>query len=178
MSARVIVLEVTVLEAAHLSTMVRQFIGLLDATAADGAEADPAVARLVPDAYRDDPEASAEFRRLTGDDLLTRRRSDAELVLATLSPAGSGATGTPLDPTGLDPRSIDDDTAHAPMVVTLDLEETAAWLRSLTAVRLVLASRLGIETETDHDIDDPRFGVYEWLGYRLEGLIEAADRVG
>lgn len=178
MTARVVVLDVTVLEAAHLSGMVRQFVDLLDATTADGVEADPAVARLVPDAYRDDPEASAEFRRLTGGDLLARRRTDAEVLLATLSPAGSGMPGVPLDPTTLDPQTLDEETAHAPMVVTLDLDETAAWMRSLTALRLVLASRLGIETEADHDVDDPRFGVYEWLGYRLEGLIDAADRVG
>ena len=178
MTARVVVLDVTVLEAAHLSAMVRQFIDLLEATTADEIEIDPAVARLVPDAYRGDPEASAEFRRLTGGDLLARRKTDAEVVLATLSPSGPTVAGAYLDPTELDPPSLDERTANAPMVVTLDQAETAAWMRTLTALRLVLASRLGIETDADHDIDDPRFGVYEWLGYRLEGLIDAADRVG
>ena len=43
-------------------------------------------------------------------------------------------------------------------------------MRTLTAIRLVIASRLGIEDEDDRDEDDPRFGVYDWLGYRLEGL--------
>ena len=50
-----------------------------------------------------------------------------------------------------------------------------AWLRTLAAIRLVLASRLGIEVAEDHDPDDPRFGIYDWLGYRLDGLVAAVD---
>ncbi len=38
-----------------------------------------------------------------------------------------------------------------------------------------IAERLGIESDDDHDPDDARFGVYDWLGYRLELVIEAAD---
>jgi hypothetical protein len=41
-------------------------------------------------------------------------------------------------------------------------------------VRLVMATRLGITTEEEQD-DDPRFGVYNWLGFRLEGLLQAID---
>ena len=44
----------------------------------------------------------------------------------------------------------------------------------LAAIRLVLATRLGIRSEEDHDEDDPRFGIYDWLGYRLDGLVQAA----
>ncbi len=40
--------------------------------------------------------------------------------------------------------------------------------------RLVLATRLGIRSDDDHDPADPRFGVYDWLGYRLDGLVQAA----
>jgi len=43
------------------------------------------------------------------------------------------------------------------------------------AIRLVLASRLGIVDADDHDEDDPRFGIYDWLGYRLHGLVTAID---
>lgn len=166
MTARVVVLEVSLLEAAHLAGMVRQFVDLLEATdTAEATPGDPAVARLVPDAYTDDAEASAEFRRLTSSDLLGRRRQDAEIVLATLSD-----DGVPDDPALLD-------EAHAArtLIITLDDDETSAWMRTLTSLRLVLASRLDIESEDDHDDDDPRFGVYEWLGVRLEGLIHAAD---
>ena len=57
----------------------------------------------------------------------------------------------------------------------LSAPEAAAWLRTLAALRLVLASRLGIRTEDDHDPEDPRFGVYDWLGYRLELLVRARE---
>ena len=38
---------------------------------------DPALARLFPDAYPDDPDATAEFRRYTQPDLTTERRRRA-----------------------------------------------------------------------------------------------------
>jgi kynurenine formamidase len=53
--------------------------------------------------------------------------------------------------------------------------ENLRGIESLAAVRLVLASRLGIERPEDHDAEDPRFGIYDWLGYRLDGLIRAVD---
>ncbi|MFG6502352.1 DUF2017 family protein [Microbacterium sp. P05] len=166
MTERLVVLHVTLIEAAHLTALVQQFIELLENSSSDDAPADPAVARLVPDAYRDDPEAAAEFRRLTSADLLGRRRTDAGLVLATLT----------VDGAELDPAELEESTAANTTIVTLDDGETAAWMRTLTALRLVLASRLGIESEEDTDADDPRFGIYDWLGYRLEGLIDAAER--
>ena len=49
-----------------------------------------------------------------------------------------------------------------------------AWLRTLTAVRLVIATRLGITSEEEQD-DDARFGVYNWLGFRLDGLLQAIE---
>ena len=54
-------------------------------------------------------------------------------------------------------------------------------MRTLAAVRLVVASRLGIETEDDDaearadDDEDGRFGVYDWLGFRLDGIVQALD---
>jgi len=48
-----------------------------------------------------------------------------------------------------------------------------AWLRTLAAVRLVLATRLGIGDADEHLDGDPRFGIYDWLGYRLDGLVRA-----
>jgi hypothetical protein len=166
MTDRIVVLEISAIEAVHLSGMVRQFLELLDETSVEGAAPpDPAVARLLPDAYSDDADASAEFRRLTGSDLLDRRRHDAGVVLATLS------TGGP----ELDIATADEDDLTRAFVLTLDDEESGAWMRVLAAIRLVLASRLGIATEDDHDEDDPRFGIYEWLGFRLDGLVQAVD---
>jgi hypothetical protein len=165
-TVRVVVLEISLLEAVHLGAMVRQFIDLLDATQVDSsAPSDPAIARLVPDAYVDDADASEEFRRLTGSDLLDRRRRDADTVLASLAPEG----------VELELTDVDDAELVRSFVVTLDGDEAGAWMRVLAAVRLVLASRLGIESEEDSDASDPRFDVYEWLGMRLEGLIQAVD---
>ena len=156
--SRTVVMEITHMEAAHLAGLVRQFRDLLDGFGQDAAApADPAVARLVPDAYPGDEAAGRQFRDLTENELLARRDRDAQVVLSTLG-----------DPAADDART---DT----FVVDLSAAQCEAWLRTLAALRLVLASRLGISSETDHDDDDPRFGIYEWLGYRLELLVQAAD---
>lgn len=154
-------MELSLLEAAHLTELIEQFAELVD----DGAHDDPAIARLVPDAYRDDPDAAAEFRRLTQDDLLDRRRDEAAVVLATLQREGAA----------LHPADLDRVDAESALVVELDAAAVDAWLRTLAAVRLVLSARLGIVDADDHDSRDPRFGVYDWLGYRLEGLLQAID---
>jgi hypothetical protein len=158
---RVIVLELTRLEAAHLAGLVTQFAELVeDSSTASG---DPAIARLVPDAYADDLAAARDFRELTEGDLLSRRRADAELVLGSLRDAAQ-IPDDPGSPVLLEETEI-----------RLDPAAVQAWLRTLAAIRLVLASRLGIEGPEDHDDDDPRFGIYDWLGYRLHGLVTAVD---
>ncbi|MBF4560751.1 DUF2017 family protein [Microbacterium sp. VKM Ac-2870] len=154
-----VVMELSAWEAAHLTDLVEQFTELLDET--NTVADDPAVARLVPDAYADDVEAAGEFRRLTEADLLSRRRADADVVLASLQ--RDGVT--------LRPADIDRVDAEEALVIELDDEPVAAWLRTLTALRLVVATRLGVTADDDQD-DDPRFGVYNWLGYRLEGLLQ------
>ncbi len=68
-----------------------------------------------------------------------------------------------------------DDVLMELVDLRLEPEELRAWLRCLAAIRLVLATRLDIRSEDDHDVDDPRFGIYEWLGYRLDGLVQAAS---
>ncbi|MFE5408725.1 DUF2017 family protein [Microbacterium sp. NPDC056569] len=162
MTARIVVLEVARLEAAHLAGLVGQFAELLRESAPDAG--DPAIARLVPAAYADDEAAAREFRALTQADLLDRRASDAALVLASLQDAAQ----IPDDP--------DDPALLEQVDIRLDAETAQAWLRTLAAVRLVLATRLGVDEEDDHEHDDPRFGVYDWIGYRLDGLVTALDR--
>src|SRR5690606_37695440 len=120
----------------------------------------PAVARLVPDAYPDDAHAGREFRHATEHELLDRRRDDANRVLSDLK--ASGASGAD----GADDAVVD---------VALSPDDARAWMRSLAALRLIIASRLGVADEDDHDPDDPRFGVYDWLGYRLDGLVHAVS---
>lgn len=156
-----VILNLTRIEVAHLAELVGQFVDLVD-----GAPSmqDPAVERLTPDVYPEDPEASREFRSVTRADLLRRRTSDAQVVLSDL----------PSEARAQEP----DQDAFAPVDIALDAEHVEAWLRTLAALRLVVANRLGIVTEEDdHDAEDPRFGVYDWLGFRLESLIQAADEV-
>ena len=162
MSDRTVVMEITRLEAAHLAGLVGQFADLLRDSGPDAG--DPAIARLVPPAYSDDDEAAREFRALTQSDLLDRRGADAAVVLASLQGAGE----IPDDPE--DPALLEE------VEVRLDRPSAHAWLRTLAAVRLVLATRLGVAEDDDHEFDDPRFGIYDWIGYRLDGLVNALDR--
>lgn len=155
MSEKMLMLTMTRIEVEHLEDLVRQFADLVNGTPSD----DPAVERLAPDVYPDDPDASSEFRSLTRGDLLHRRARDASMVRRALEKV-------------TDSSETDE---FAPVDLPLDEEATEAWLRTLTALRLVIASRLGISAETQHDPEDPRFAVFDWLGYRLDGLVAAAD---
>ncbi len=157
-------LEMSMLEAATLTDLVQQFTDLVT-DAEDDRLADPAIARLVPDAYRDDPGAADEFRHLTQDDLLDRRRDEAAIVLATLQRDG----------TALRAADLDRADAQTDLVVELDEAAVTAWLRTLNSLRLVIATRLGVVDDSDHDSHDPRFGVYDWLGQRLYGLVRALE---
>lgn len=158
-----LILTLSRLEARHLADLVAQFVMLL--TESDAT--DPAVQRLTPSAYPDDRHADAEFRHATGGDLLSRRQADAELMLSALAPAF--AEGEESSTATIEEMSKD--------LLTVPLAGDAgwAWLRTLTAVRLVIASRLGIDTDDDHDPDDERFAVYDWLGYRLDGIVQTLN---
>ncbi len=63
MTRRLVVIELARIEAAHLSGLVGQFSELLSTPPVESA-ADPAVRRLVPDAYADADDAR-EFRDVT-----------------------------------------------------------------------------------------------------------------
>jgi hypothetical protein len=115
---------------------------------------DPAVARLLPDPYPDDPLASGDFRRRRTDDALARKRDAARRVLATVPAPGE--------------------------VLVLDEQAAQDWLTTLNDLRLVIGTRLGI---TDDDSaeeldgvepDDPRrpfVTVYAYLTELLDGLV-------
>lgn len=118
---------------------------------------DPAIVRLFPDAYADDPIASSEFRRLTHSKQRSDRQQQAEVVLSALADCEGGS--------------------HPVQVRLLEVDD---WLKTLTAVRLSLAARLGIETAEDAaELDalpeeDPRsfvYRVYEWIAYLSENLL-------
>lgn len=117
---------------------------------------DPALARLLPDAYRDDPDAAGEFRRYTEQSLRSAKQETAQAVLETL-PADGGP-------------------------VKLVADQAQAWLRALNDVRLVLGVRLGVteefEDQWELDPDDPlsaAFEIYAWLGAVQESLVQALE---
>jgi hypothetical protein len=126
---------------------------------------DPVLQRLLPDAYRDDPEDSAEFRRFTESALTSAKVANAETVLATLAAGGMDLT----------------DESETPVEIELSPAEVQAWLRSLTDIRLSLAVRLGIENEEDIMLlekspDQALVAMgelYDWLGYVQETLVQA-----
>jgi hypothetical protein len=116
---------------------------------------DPVLARLLPDAYSDDPEASGEFRRYTEHGLRSGKAAAARTVLDTL-PAGGGR-------------------------VRLSEPEAQAWLRALNDVRLALGVRLEVTDDFDDQVSkmepgDPRapyIGLYQWLAFLQETLVRA-----
>jgi Domain of unknown function (DUF2017) len=129
-----------------------KMIGVTDNTALPD---DPVLARLLPDAYRDDPEASGEFRRYTEQGLRSGKIAAARTVLATLPPKGGR--------------------------VRLSEPEAQAWLRALNDVRLALGVHLEVTDDFDERADeigpdDPRSAyveVYHWLAFLQESLVRA-----
>lgn len=161
-----------------LANLVRQLIELLSdgeasSSNADPLEAlvgldgprdtpdDPALLRLLPDAHREDPEAAAEFRRLTERSLRDGKLRDATVVLSSLSDV--------------------DEIAAEDLEFEISRDEVRSWLRTLTDLRLTLAERLGV-TANDEDYwasldpDDeklPVYEIYQWLSFLLESLLDA-----
>ncbi|MFA1540045.1 DUF2017 domain-containing protein [Actinomadura monticuli] len=153
-------------EAALLRALMEQLLALIgDAPGGDDELAamgiaenattpdDPVLARLFPDAYRDDGEAAGEFRRYTEMGLRDGKREAAGMVLGALHDGGAD--------------------------IVLDEKQTQGWLRALNDVRLALGTRLDItedwyeEAET-MDARDPRaplFATYDWLTMLQESLV-------
>lgn len=140
-------------EADALATMAGQIAALV--TDRSDFENDPAVLRLLPDAYPNDEEASAEFRRFTVDDLAARKVANANALARSLDGAVHARSAT---------------------TVTLDRQAAQAWLRALTDMRLTIAARLGIDDEESATAGDPLLlDVYDWLGFVQESLVAAVS---
>ncbi|MBK7722876.1 MAG: DUF2017 domain-containing protein [Austwickia sp.] len=148
---------------------------------------DPAVARLIPDPNPTDPQASAEFRRLTGTGLRERKAATISAAVTALSRAAStadtleGESGTSGGRRRRPPRST---------LVSLSQEEATSVLVALTDVRLVLGVRLGLTTDSDPeealhrlerslDTHDPAVAMafaYDFLTWLQESLTRALMR--
>ncbi|MFE0463268.1 DUF2017 domain-containing protein [Kitasatospora sp. NPDC058965] len=130
------------------------------------APADPALARLFPDAYGEPGQPvdaqtksfAGEFRRYTELDLRARKREDALAVVRALDTLGED--GGVLRPSAA---------------------ECPRWLGALNDLRLTLGSRLDVTEEDDqglYDLPDtderkPLVMAYLWLGAMQESLLEA-----
>jgi hypothetical protein len=177
----VVTADVSQVEAAVLGSAVAQLLQLLgeqDAVDDDPLAAmvglpsgdvhrpeDPALARLLPDAYRpdasDDPEfdadeAATEFRRYTQSDLRAGKRAHAVTVLESLAALeGAGR-------------------------LRLDRLQSDAWLGTLNDVRLVVGTRLDVTEQTYQQPppdDDAAHALqlYSWLGWLQESLLDCLD---
>lgn len=146
-----------------LAGFAAQLIELLEGRDGTDAEAgeDPALARLLPNAYPDDEDAAAEFRRFTAGDIAQRKVLNARTVIASLADSRSGASA-----------------------VRLDASSAQAWLRTLTDIRLTVdirlsdAARLGVaecEPGPQGDGLDVLREIYGWLGFVQQSLVEALD---
>jgi hypothetical protein len=114
---------------------------------------DPALARLFPDAYEEQSDAS-DFRRFTENDLRARKRDDALAVVRCLDRGAGKLQVTP--------------------------EESRQWLGTLNDLRLTIGAYLGVTEDDDdglyHLPDDderkPMVVAYLWLGALQESLVE------
>ena len=116
---------------------------------------DAVLARLLPDGYRDDPDAAGEFRKYTEPGLRGAKQQAALQMLDTLPDQGGR--------------------------IQLTSEQAQAWLKALNDVRLALGVRLDVTEDfeqqwTKLDREDPQWAAYEvyaWLGAVQESLVQA-----
>ena len=123
-----------------------------------GLQEDDEVRRsILPSAYRDDDSADAQFHA----------DHDAEDVAARWEDAQTLRT--------------DMEVLHRTGRISMDPEMTQRWLRTVNALRGMMAARLGIIDQTTADqvaqaaqdeLEAEEESVYEWLGFIVEVLVE------
>ena len=119
----------------------------------DADPSDTAYARLNPAAYPGDPSADNEFQRLMATEASEARRADRS--------------------------AFETSAATAPAGTTLSFAEAEAWLRVLDEARLVLAVRLGIDTEAyepQRELENAgeMRAFYDYLTWLQSELVEIA----
>jgi len=115
-----------------------------------GISDDPAVARLLPDAY-DDPDDARDFRRFTENDLRQSKMQHAMTVLEEIERSGEKVSVTSTD----------------------------SWLGLLNDARIAIGTRIQISEDNHGELaelpdDDPRSGLfhfYDWLTFLQESLV-------
>lgn len=120
---------------------------------------DPALRRLLPDAYADDT-LSGEFRRLMDGELRRQKAEALDELRDAVDGAGEGSVKLRLAP-----------------------QQAESWLQALTDIRLVLGTRLDVTEDLEDrwaklGPDDPMaplLAAYEWLGWLQESVVLALD---
>ncbi|HVV77803.1 MAG TPA: DUF2017 domain-containing protein [Mycobacteriales bacterium] len=121
---------------------------------------DPVLARLLPDAYRDDADAAGEFRRLMDGELRAQKCAVLRRVLDDL------ATGR---------------RKGGELRLELDSEAASEWLYAINDVRLTLGTTLGVTEEILDEVaelepDSPRFlqlGIYDWMTWLQDAMVRS-----
>jgi hypothetical protein len=140
-------------EAELFRSVVAQMDQVLEAP-----EGNPHTLRLFPPAYRDDPDAQADYARLMTGDLLDGKRGAVRSVAAAMD-RGAVKKGT--------------------WRVRLSADEVQDWLAVLNDARLTLGTRLDVTEETyDREIDPDEpdaisHEIFRYLGYLEEWLVDA-----
>lgn len=119
-----------------------------------GISDDPAVARLLPDAY-DDPDDARDFRRFTENDLRQSKMQHAMTVVEEIERSGE----------------------------KVGVTSTDSWLGLLNDARIAIGTRIQISEDNHEELaglpdDDPRSGlfhVYDWLTFLQESLVRCMD---
>jgi hypothetical protein len=120
---------------------------------------DPALRRLLPDAYADEA-AAGEFRRLMDGEL--RRQKTEALDDMCGAVEGGGESGVKL---------------------RLAPQQAEVWLQALNDIRLVLGTRLDVTEDLEDrwaqlgpdDSLAPLLAAYEWLGWLQESVVQALE---
>jgi hypothetical protein len=141
-----------------LDRLLAEAVEAVEAAEAPSIPDDPVLARLLPDAYQEDPEAAGEFRKYTESSLREAKKYFAQTLLDTLPPSGGR--------------------------VRLTGDQARDWMRALNDVRLMFGVRLEVTEDFEEQLaalspDDPKvaaFEVYGWLGAVQESLVRALDR--
>ncbi|MEN9621301.1 MAG: hypothetical protein RL499_1494 [Actinomycetota bacterium] len=143
-------------EARILASLADQLQALLAEAIESPIDDDAAVRRVLPDAYRSDPELADEWRRFSRRGLVDRKIGFARTISLALRPIA------------------DEGLARS---VSLSTDAALDWVRGIGDLRLVIADRMGIIVDGDEGtFAEPGLrDVYDWLAWLQDGLVQVLD---
>ena len=143
-------------EARILVSLADQLQALLADALESPVDDDSAVRRVLPDAYRHEPELADEWRRLSRRGLVDRKIGFARTLSTALAPvADEGIART----------------------VPLTMDAALDWVRGIGDLRLVIADRMGIIVDGDEGaFAEPGLrDVYDWLAWMQDGIVQVLE---